>query len=212
MRNSRGKSHGDHEDGSRTDLRVIKTKRAITGTLIELLRTKSIGKITVTELAQKAEINKGTFYLHYEDIYDLYQEALQGHLEEIVDKLEFLNLFAVDPDRFARELVAIAVNRSLFEGDPFFDSHNAVFNQSVPVYFCNALTWKIMSVNNIPATKENEIRLRFMLAGASFVLRHHPAEDGEAIASVIASAIKESFLKELKLDTHADQLCSWLHE
>ena len=61
MRNSRGKSHGDHEDGSRTDLRVIKTKRAITGTLIELLRTKSIGKITVTELAQKAEINKGTF-------------------------------------------------------------------------------------------------------------------------------------------------------
>ena len=29
-----------------------------------------------------------------------------------------------------------------------------------------------MSVNNIPATKENEIKLRFMLAGASFVLRH----------------------------------------
>ena len=60
------------------DLRVIKTKRAIMQAFNELLKEKSLDKITVTELAQRAEINKGTFYLHYTDLYALYQEALEN--------------------------------------------------------------------------------------------------------------------------------------
>ena len=52
----------------REDLRVVKTKANLKGVLKKLLRKKPIRKITVTELAREAVINKGTFYLHYSDI------------------------------------------------------------------------------------------------------------------------------------------------
>ena len=48
------------------DIRVKKTKRAIQKAFIALLREKPIEKITVKEIAERAEINKTTFYSHYE--------------------------------------------------------------------------------------------------------------------------------------------------
>lgn len=56
---------------NKTDLRIIKTKASIKREFMTLLQKKPVEKITVTELAEKALINKGTFYLHYQDIYNL---------------------------------------------------------------------------------------------------------------------------------------------
>lgn len=53
------------------DLRVSKTLRAIDAAFMDLIVRKPVQKITVTELARRAEISKGTFYLHYLDIFDL---------------------------------------------------------------------------------------------------------------------------------------------
>ena len=54
-------NHSTSKGTGKSDLRIVKTKRAIMNELTDLLKAKSIGKITVTELAQRAEINKGTF-------------------------------------------------------------------------------------------------------------------------------------------------------
>ena len=53
------------------DSRVRRTKRLLRQGLTELLQEKSIKKITVRELSERVDINRGTFYLHYKDIYDL---------------------------------------------------------------------------------------------------------------------------------------------
>ena len=53
------------------DLRQKKTLAAIRTAFLELLGKKPLEKITVKELAEKAQISKATFYLHYQDIYDL---------------------------------------------------------------------------------------------------------------------------------------------
>ena len=66
----------------KTDLRIMKTKASIKREFMALLKKKPVEKITVTELAEKALINKGTFYLHYQDIYVLYEEVIH---DEIVD-------------------------------------------------------------------------------------------------------------------------------
>lgn len=47
------------------DLRVVKTKENITHSFLELLEKKSIEKITVKELCEKARISRNTFYQHY---------------------------------------------------------------------------------------------------------------------------------------------------
>jgi len=48
------------------DRRQIKTKKAIIGAFFTLLQEKNISKITITELAKIANIDRKTFYLHYE--------------------------------------------------------------------------------------------------------------------------------------------------
>lgn len=49
------------------DLRKQKTKALIQSALIELLKTKSIHHITITDICTTAQINRSTFYSHYED-------------------------------------------------------------------------------------------------------------------------------------------------
>lgn len=70
------------------DSRVRRTKRLLRQGLTELLREKSIKKITVRELSERIDINRGTFYLHYKDIYDLVdqiEKELFDEFEEILD-------------------------------------------------------------------------------------------------------------------------------
>lgn len=64
------------------DSRVRRTKRLLRQGLTELLSEKSIKKITVRELADRVDINRGTFYLHYKDIYDLVGQIEQELFDE----------------------------------------------------------------------------------------------------------------------------------
>lgn len=60
--------------GTKDRRSVRRTKRLLKTSLIDLLQTKDITKISVSELAEAADINRGTFYLHYQDIYELLDE------------------------------------------------------------------------------------------------------------------------------------------
>ncbi|PEF35099.1 TetR family transcriptional regulator [Bacillus sp. AFS026049] len=64
------------------DLRVIRTKNAIRAALVELIEEKGFETITVKDITTKAKINRGTFYAHYQDKFDLMtkcqEEIMQG--------------------------------------------------------------------------------------------------------------------------------------
>ncbi len=68
------------------DSRVRRTKKLIRQGLTELAKEKSITKITVKELTDLIEINRGTFYLHYKDIFDLV-ECLEAELYQEFEKI-----------------------------------------------------------------------------------------------------------------------------
>ncbi|MGW8024292.1 TetR/AcrR family transcriptional regulator [Staphylococcus xylosus] len=69
------------------DRRVRKTKNAIKQAFIKLLAEKELERITIQDITTLADINRGTFYLHYEDKYlllsDLEDEILAGLADEI---------------------------------------------------------------------------------------------------------------------------------
>ena len=65
------------------DRRVRKTKRQLRLALMKLMADKSIKDISVRELAAIADINRGTFYIHYKDVYDL----LSSLEDELADGL-----------------------------------------------------------------------------------------------------------------------------
>ncbi len=53
------------------DKRVRKTKKLLLDALTTLMKEKKVNKITVTELTNLADVNRSTFYLYYDDIFDM---------------------------------------------------------------------------------------------------------------------------------------------
>ena len=53
------------------DRRTAKTKKAIAAALAKLLSGKEINKITITDIAKEADINRKTFYNYYSSVYEV---------------------------------------------------------------------------------------------------------------------------------------------
>ena len=80
------------------DRRTLKTKKAIRDAFAELLTEKELRKVSVQEIADKADINRATFYKHYLDVYDLYDKTEQEILVEI--GMLVLRLGELSSDKF----------------------------------------------------------------------------------------------------------------
>lgn len=71
------------------DRRVRKTKKHIRLALTQLIKEKSIKNISVREIADLADLNRGTFYIHYKDVYDLLEQIEDEMFEgfnQVLDK------------------------------------------------------------------------------------------------------------------------------
>ncbi len=79
------------ETEKKEDRRVRRTKKLLTQALTRLLQEKQAKEITVKELTELADMNRGTFYLYYKDIFDMLEkieDGLFGALDAIVDRHE----------------------------------------------------------------------------------------------------------------------------
>ena len=77
------------------DRRVRKTRRQLRECLITLLKEKKVQDITVRELTDMADLNRGTFYLHYKDVFDLLEKTeaeLQEDFNQLVCKHDAVDL------------------------------------------------------------------------------------------------------------------------
>lgn len=66
-----------------TDLRIIRTKEAIRGALVKLIEEKGFEAITVKDITTVAKVNRGTFYAHYQNKYDLMTKLEDGFMHNI---------------------------------------------------------------------------------------------------------------------------------
>ena len=62
------------EEQKKEDRRVRRTKKMLTQALTQLMQEKQIKEITVKELTDLADMNRGTFYLYYRDVYDMLEK------------------------------------------------------------------------------------------------------------------------------------------
>ena len=67
---------------AKTDRRIKRTRYLLVHALTSLMLKKSIKDITVKELCESVDINRGTSYLHYKDIYDMLEQTEQELLEQ----------------------------------------------------------------------------------------------------------------------------------
>lgn len=66
---------------------ALRSRRLINEALADLLQEKTLDKITVTELVNRADINRGTFYAHYADIPDVLNHLVEQSFCRLRDAL-----------------------------------------------------------------------------------------------------------------------------
>ena len=68
------------------DPRVLRTRQLIKEAFSILLQKKGFDAITIKDIAQKAAINRATFYAHYEDKYALLEEIIEQAFHKMFPK------------------------------------------------------------------------------------------------------------------------------
>ena len=72
----------------KTDRRVAKTRNAIFEALLALMQEKRFEAITMQAVAERADVNRGTIYLHFTDKYDLLDKLVAEKLAALMQIFE----------------------------------------------------------------------------------------------------------------------------
>ena len=68
---------------AKVDRRIRKSQEAIKTAVIELMSEKKFDEITLQHISDKADVSRGTIYLHYLDKYDLLNKLIDEHISEL---------------------------------------------------------------------------------------------------------------------------------
>lgn len=99
-----------HEE--QTDLRIRRTHKFLQEAMIELITEKGFDAITVGDIAERAMINRATFYHHYQDKYDLVTKIFEETANQLVENMKPLHK-DIDPGEKEENLLEIWIQ--LFE-------------------------------------------------------------------------------------------------
>lgn len=72
-------------DDNNTNRRVIMTKRLLKDSLVECMKKKPIHSISIKEICDRAQVNRSTFYRHYDTQFDLYDDIISDVVNDILD-------------------------------------------------------------------------------------------------------------------------------
>lgn len=93
---------------NRNESKYFNTAKRMDEALLMLLEKKDFEYISIKEICDKAEVNRSTFYLHYENITDLLKETTQYILDN------FLSYFSVDTKNISEGFSECELKELLF--------------------------------------------------------------------------------------------------
>ncbi len=96
-------------ENQNVDRRIVRTRLAVREALVTLIREKGFDALSVTDIAERANINRGTFYLHYKDKFDLLEQTETEILEELQQIFLSVNTLTVEDFNSTDQLLRLAV-------------------------------------------------------------------------------------------------------
>ena len=117
--------------------------------LVAILEHKEFKDISITDVCEKAGVNRSTFYAHYENLYDLLKETQESAITEFFDSLnsdigpsDFSKMSAdelifISPQYLVPYLTFIKKNRRTRRG---MEVYRLIENIFVPIYAKNGVT------------------------------------------------------------------------
>ena len=69
---------------NKVDIRIVKSKESLMSALVSLLQKKKLEDLSISEVCQEANVNRNTFYSHYTNIRELFEEMKGQYLESLL--------------------------------------------------------------------------------------------------------------------------------
>ena len=149
--------------------------------LIELLEKKDINDISITDICEKAGVNRSTFYAHYENLYDLLKETQESAITEFFDSLnsdighigpsDFSNMTAdelifISPQYLVPYLKFIKKNRRLYE---VYNNSNVFAVGEMDKQLIENIFVPIYAKNGVTDRRVVEYMSRYFISGVSAI-------------------------------------------
>lgn len=146
---------------------AIRSRKMIREAFAELMNEKPIDKITVTDIVKKADLNRGTFYAHYEDTRAVIEQIENEVIEKMINVLSTFRYksFIKDP-----KPILNMIAKYLEEDKDFYKKLiNAGSSEQFLVKLRKILIKYLFTNSDIPKEikegKEFEIRVNFFAGG-----------------------------------------------
>ncbi|MDE6048008.1 MAG: TetR/AcrR family transcriptional regulator [Anaeroplasmataceae bacterium] len=186
------------------DLRIVKTKKALKNALLDLLKTETFEKISVSKICEYAKVNRVTFYSHYQDKYDLFQ----SYIEEIKNDI-LKNAYSI-----VSKIDSSVENLNYFFSNIFINMINVIHKEreiiihfgkqenSMLMYMINTSAYK--SLKEVFSQLKNHFRLKydeeyiisFIVGGTNYMIHNWMLKDKMLEIDHFKKQIK-SFLNDL---------------
>ncbi|MDD6193430.1 MAG: TetR-like C-terminal domain-containing protein [Lachnospiraceae bacterium] len=134
---------------TKNNRRTILTKKILKDSLLELMQSKPIAKITIKEICNLSDMSRSTFYLHYQDQYELLEDIENEVLEKTFENLADMDTELNSLDSIDFFLKYVKENKTTF-GILLCQSENKAFQQGI----MNSVQKHVQSI--IPAYYEND--------------------------------------------------------
>ncbi len=119
--------HRNGQPMNKNESKYFKSAGKMQEALIELLEEKEFDRITIKEICERAQVNRSTFYLHYDNVNDLLGETVEAIYRDFfsryggqegkglqIQDLSSEELFLMTPDYLLPYLDFVEENRKLF--------------------------------------------------------------------------------------------------
>ena len=153
---------------------------------MELYKKKSIDKIRINEICEKAMISKGTFYLHYLDIYDLYDQLMENMFEDTFNDIHF-DLFFDNPDSLFDE-----IENSIFSHQETFNALTKGKTKDMLLkHTTEVFIDRIYQTDRIEKNNENDLKLNILIGSMFTIFPMDTSKNHDISKELIKNLIKE---------------------
>ena len=191
--------------GMKAEYRSAKRSRnLIRQAYTELLKEKDLNKITVTDIVNRADINRGTFYAHYPDVRGVTEEIENEFIDKmlnILSKFKY-NKFFKNPTPLLLE-----TSRFLEKDEKFYkiliqSNNSEIFLEKLKKIFSD----HVLSDTDIPDDLKNTktVKLRISYFAGGIVNVYKQWFKGELDCSINDIALEISKLLSLETDLLID--------
>lgn len=150
---------------------AIRSKRLINDALADLLQEKPLDKITVTDVVNRADINRGTFYAHYRDIPDVVDHLIQQTFDTIRSAVDQQTDSISDVGEKLLSAIQIILEEDLFFYRKILNSSASAIMQEQLVNVVIAFMLEHKDRFYSGSNEEYMVKIRFCAGGLSNLYR-----------------------------------------